>query len=160
MLVLVVICGLTQCELFCADVARYVRSPKGAHQLVHSGYIYTRDRICKDKDFWRCCENNRLKCRGRCKTVRGLVIVTAEHNHMPQNEKIRLKAFMADVKERLARGEEDADEIFASVPSDIVDVCDLSSLKQSLIRSHKMSKAREIFAKKQARRVHLPFLHT
>jgi hypothetical protein len=49
---------------------------------------------------------------------------------MPQNEKIRLKAFMADVKERLAKGEEDADEIFASVPNDILEIYVMSSLKQ------------------------------
>jgi len=70
--------------------------------LVHNGYIYTRDRICKDKDFWRCCESHRLKCRGRCKTVYGLVTVTADHNHVPEAEKIRLKAFMADWREQLA----------------------------------------------------------
>jgi hypothetical protein len=39
---------------------------------------------------------------------------------MPQNEKIRLKAFLAEVKELLAKGEEDADEIHASAPSDIL----------------------------------------
>ena len=70
--------------------------------MVHNGYIYTRDRICKDKDFWRCCESHRLKCRGRCKTVCGLVTVTADHNHVPEAEKIRLKAFMADWREQLA----------------------------------------------------------
>jgi hypothetical protein len=77
---------------------------------------------------------------------------------MPQNEKIRLKAFLAEVKERLAKGEEDADEIFASVPSDIVEVYDLSTLKQSLIRYHRQSRAREILAKKQAINLQLPFV--
>jgi len=34
--------------------------------------------------------------------VYGLVTVTAEHNHVPEAEKIRLKAFMADWREQLA----------------------------------------------------------
>jgi hypothetical protein len=79
---------------------------------------------------------------------------------MPQIEKIRFKAFMADVKERLAKGEEDADEIFASLPSDILETYDMSSLKQSLMRSHRLSRVREIFAKKPARSVQLPFVQT
>jgi hypothetical protein len=140
---------LTKYKLFCADVARYVKSRKGAHQLVHNGYIYTRDRICKDTDFWRCCENNKLKCHGRCKTIHGLVTVTAGHNHLPQDEKIRIKAFLAEVKERLAKGEEDADEIFASIPSDISEACELSSLKQSFMRCYRQAKARETVAQKQ-----------
>jgi hypothetical protein len=79
---------------------------------------------------------------------------------MPQNEKIRLKAFMADVKERLAKGEEDPDEIFASIPNDILEIYVMSSLKQSLLRSHRLSRAREVFANKQAGSIQLPFVQT
>jgi hypothetical protein len=61
-----------------------------------------------------------------------------------------MKVFLAEVKERLAKGEEDADEIFASIPSDISEACDLSSLKQSFMRFYRQSKARETVTKKQA----------
>jgi hypothetical protein len=49
---------------------------------------------------------------------------------------------------RFERVKEDADEIYASVPNDILEVYDLTSLKQSFICAHRQSRAREILAKK------------
>jgi hypothetical protein len=76
------------------------------------------------------------------------VTVTAGHSHLPQDEKIRTMVFLAEVKERLAKGE-DPDEIFASIPSDILEACDLSSLKQSFMRFYRQSKTRNTAAEEQ-----------
>ncbi|KAJ4429657.1 hypothetical protein ANN_21858 [Periplaneta americana] len=59
------------------------------------------DRQSGRRIFWRCSEYQRIGCRGRIVTFNDVLSVKCStHNHGPQDEKIREKTVMAEIKEQ------------------------------------------------------------
>ncbi|XP_023725651.1 modifier of mdg4 isoform X1 [Cryptotermes secundus] len=78
-----------------------IKSSRGRYQLVHNGFIYNTDRQSGRRVFWRCSEYQRIGCRGRIVTVDcQLLVKCSTHNHESQDEKIREKMAMAEIKEQ------------------------------------------------------------
>lgn len=47
-----------------------------------NGYLFMRDRVINDKDYWRCYEHQKIKCPARLQTENGRIISQhGQHNH-------------------------------------------------------------------------------
>ena len=87
--------------IFIVGNLQLIKSSRGRYQLVHNGFIYNTDRQSGQRVFWRCSEYQRIGCRGRVVTVEGqLLEKCSTHNHESQDEKIREKKAMAEIKEQ------------------------------------------------------------
>ncbi|KAM7363402.1 modifier of mdg4 isoform 12-T12 [Cochliomyia hominivorax] len=73
-------CSLT--TLTNLDGIQYVTSQKGRTQLVHKGFYYVREKIVRNKVYWRCTQYTTwYHCHGRLHTDEGRIVHSSPHNH-------------------------------------------------------------------------------
>lgn len=69
----------------------YVASQKGNFQLAQDGYFYIREKIVRDKTYWRCVEyTSKAKCHSRIHTIKEIIVRSTLHNHDPPDSKKRI----------------------------------------------------------------------
>lgn len=60
----------------------FVTSQKGKCQLVYDGHCYVREKIVKDKIYWRCISyTSKIHCHARIHTVGDNVVRNTPHSH-------------------------------------------------------------------------------
>lgn len=60
----------------------FVISQKGKCQLVHDGYCYVKEKLVKDKVYWRCISyTSKIHCHARIHTIGHSVVRSTPHSH-------------------------------------------------------------------------------
>lgn len=89
---------LNYIHIFEMKICTIVETQKDKKCVIFNGYRYLRDRICNVNTYW-CCEN-RSECPGHpSQNVYQIPVVTAEHNHESNEQKIKQKLFKTHLKE-------------------------------------------------------------
>ncbi|CAF3482734.1 unnamed protein product [Rotaria sp. Silwood2] len=114
---------------------------KGKKCLIFNGYRYLRDRIRNVNTYWRC--ENRNECPGRL-TQKGdqIPVVTAQHNHEPNEEKIKQQIFRTHLKEQIRESSVPIRKIFrgeiinrySTEPDSVCTLPQFNQIKNSLYR--------------------------
>ncbi|GAB0093359.1 hypothetical protein DMENIID0001_084490 [Sergentomyia squamirostris] len=82
----------------------FVKSRKGADQLVHNGYIFQHEKERNGKRIWRCILYSKANCRGRVHTVGATVKEIKVHNHEPDEDEIIVRRCLGEITERAKAG--------------------------------------------------------
>jgi hypothetical protein len=78
----------------------FIKSEKNQDLLVHNGFIFRKERISASKAIWRCIEHSKSKCRGRCHTEDGEVIIhNDKHNHVPDAADLNARRIIQNIKD-------------------------------------------------------------
>ncbi|XP_065667770.1 uncharacterized protein LOC136088051 [Hydra vulgaris] len=81
----------------------FIKSNKGANLLVIDSFSYRREKVIAGKEIWRCSAYTKWKCMSRCHTKDGIITKTpTNHNHVPDQCKIRGRKVITDLKKRPA----------------------------------------------------------
>ncbi|XP_012554976.2 multifunctional protein ADE2 isoform X2 [Hydra vulgaris] len=81
----------------------FIKSNKGANLLVIDSFSYRREKVIAGKEIWRCSAYTKWKCMSRCHTKDGIITKTPnDHNHVPDQCKIRGRKVITDFKKRPA----------------------------------------------------------
>ena len=81
----------------------YVNNNKGKNFLVADNFTFYREKLYKEKQFWRCTEYLKAKCMSRCHTKdEAITKRTTDHNHVADVAKWRLGRLLTTSKERAA----------------------------------------------------------
>ena len=84
-------------------VLTLVKSNRGKEQLVYKGHVFSVNKVSAGKTIWKCIEYGTNKCKGRCHTVEGSVVLHSDvHNHAPKPEVVDAKIIVESLKQ-LAR---------------------------------------------------------
>jgi len=78
----------------------FIKSEKNQDLLIHNGFIFRKERISVNKTIWRCIEHSKSKCRGRCHTEDGEVIMhNDKHNHVPDAADLSARRVIQNTKD-------------------------------------------------------------
>lgn len=78
----------------------YLKTRRGRKCLTYENNLYYANKVLGDNIFWVCSDYYKLKCRGRCVTdINGVLKkLRDDHNHPPQHDKIKEKAFFVKLE--------------------------------------------------------------
>jgi len=94
----------------------FVKSQRGANNLVHRRFVFQIDVKTGDKIYWKCTRSRNIKCKGRLTTCDGKITSESkEHNHTPDCARTKAKEFMTKIKNRAKISFESPSQIISTL---------------------------------------------
>ncbi|RWS22873.1 uncharacterized protein B4U80_00590 [Leptotrombidium deliense] len=98
----------------------YVKSAWNQQQIANDGYLYTRDKVYKNKVYWKCVEYNKFQCKGRLQTRNGKICgVNGDHNHEKRHADIAARTVLANIKQKATTSTETPQQIIGDISGEL-----------------------------------------
>ena len=125
-----------------ADLPYFGLTQRKKPLMIVGGYSYLRDKANGRSVYWKCTEAREEYCRGRAKTVDGLVVPASlsEHNHAPDPTAVHIARARQEMRDRAAATTESTAQILSRCTDELEDsvaaqLPRLSTLKRDIQRT-------------------------
>lgn len=80
---------------------QYVTSARGKQLVAYNNFIYRKERLYREKCYWKCIQYDKVKCPGRLQSVNEVVVKEVEHSHPADPTEVPVRNVLSEIR-RLA----------------------------------------------------------